>query len=211
MPPLTPTRTRATGEFCLWSAALLRVGVLDLALGDFLEGHRQVVLRPGLDQRRRDLERPLAELVVVVVDLPRALGGDYHERVARVHVLEQVVDLRVDHGREMVPAALRASLTRPTSSSVARSSSSLMTTWSNSPACCRWRCASARRSPISPALSVARSRSRRSSSANVGASTKIVTAPGTSSRTRSAPSVSRSRSGALPFARIRSISDRGVP
>src|SRR3954447_17135664 len=54
----------------------LALGVLvdDLALGGLLEGHRQVVLRARLDQRRRELvERPLTELVVVVVDLPRAL------------------------------------------------------------------------------------------------------------------------------------------
>src|SRR5205823_1785592 len=54
-------------------------------------------------------------------------------------------------------------------------------------------------------------RSLRSSSSKVGASTKIVTAPGIVSCTRNAPSVSRSSSGTLPFAWIRSISERSVP
>src|SRR3954447_22983394 len=34
---------------------LLLVGVLDLALGNFLEGHRQVVLRARVDERREEL------------------------------------------------------------------------------------------------------------------------------------------------------------
>src|SRR5205085_7885830 len=79
--------------------ALVAVLVPELALGDLLQGHRQVVLRARLDERRRGLvERALAEHVVLVVDLPRALGGDDHERVARVHVLEQLVDAGMDHG-----------------------------------------------------------------------------------------------------------------
>jgi hypothetical protein len=50
---------------------VLAVLVLQLAGGDFLEGDREVVLRAGLDHRRRELvERPLAEVVVVRVDLP---------------------------------------------------------------------------------------------------------------------------------------------
>ena len=62
--------------------ALYAVAVLDLALGDFLEGDREVVLRARVDHRRRELlERALAEVVVVRVDLARALGGDDHARV----------------------------------------------------------------------------------------------------------------------------------
>src|SRR5215216_445361 len=113
---------------------LFGVAVLDLALADFLERHGQVVLRAGLHERRRHLERALAELVVVVVDLPSALGGDDDERVPRVDALEQLIDLRMDHGREMVPVDASASWTRPASSSAARSRSSFTTTWSNSPA-----------------------------------------------------------------------------
>ena len=74
---------------------VLAVVVLDLARGDFLEGDRQVVLRAGLDHRRRELvERPLAEVVVVRVDLARALGGDEHGGVVGVDVLEELVDAR---------------------------------------------------------------------------------------------------------------------
>ena len=57
-------------------ALLAFVRVLDLALGDFFEGHRQVVLGARLHERRRVVvERALAELVVVVVDLPRAISS----------------------------------------------------------------------------------------------------------------------------------------
>src|SRR5919109_5230019 len=85
---------------------LLRVGVLDLALRGLLKRHRQIVLRPRLDERGQELiERAFAELVVVVVDLPSTLRSDDHERVARVDVLEQAVDAGMDHGREMLPAA----------------------------------------------------------------------------------------------------------
>src|SRR6478672_9691749 len=79
----------------------LAVVVLDLARRDFLEGDRQVVLRAGLDHRGRELvERPLAEVVVVAVDLAGALGGDDHGRVVRVDVLEQLVDARGDHAAQ---------------------------------------------------------------------------------------------------------------
>src|SRR5216684_9382202 len=73
---------------------LLAVGVLELALGDLLESHRQVVLRARLDERRRGVleAHALTELVVVVVDLAGTLGGDDHERIARVDVLEQLID-----------------------------------------------------------------------------------------------------------------------
>src|SRR4029453_2981504 len=55
---------------------LLAVAVLDLPGGDLLEGDLEVVLRPRLDHRRRVLvEGPLAEVVVVGVDLAGALRG----------------------------------------------------------------------------------------------------------------------------------------
>src|SRR5215813_15351725 len=102
MPPVTPSRTRLTAALC---PGLPAVVVRDLALGDLLEGKRQVVLRAGLDERRRELvEGALAELVVVVVDLPRALGGDDHERVARVDLVHQLVDAWMNHGCVMVAA-----------------------------------------------------------------------------------------------------------
>src|SRR3954468_23624504 len=84
----------------------LLVRVLDLALRDLFERHRQVVLRSRLDEWGQELvERAFAELVVVVVDLPGTLRGHDHEGVARVNVVEQFVDAGVDHGSEMVPAA----------------------------------------------------------------------------------------------------------
>src|SRR4249919_425087 len=101
---------------------------LDLALGDFLEGHRQVVLGARLDERRELVERPLPELVVVVVDLSGALRGDDDQRVARIHVVQQFVDSRRDHGRLMVPAAATSRSTISSSSWVARGTSSLSTT-----------------------------------------------------------------------------------
>src|SRR6476659_1445852 len=61
------------------------------------------------------------------------------------------------------------------------------------------------RSPISPSLSLARSRSRRSSS-GIGAVMKIVTAPGTSSFTFNAPSVSSSSTGSFPASWLRTNS-----
>src|SRR6059058_371831 len=135
--------------------ALAPVLVAQLALGDLLQGHGQVVLRARLDERRRRLvERALAEHVVVVVDLARALGGDDHERVARVHVLEQLVDAGMDHGRAMVPAPSSARRTISSTSLTARSSSSFTTTWSkrsSRSSCCR---ATSTRTPISPVLSV---------------------------------------------------------
>src|SRR6185312_7625384 len=96
---------------------LLLIGVLDLALRNLFERHRQVVLRTRLDERGQELvERAFAELVVVVVDLPGALRGHDHERVARVHVVQQFVDAGMDHGSRMVPAAeapLAVPLQRP--------------------------------------------------------------------------------------------------
>src|SRR5919202_3032866 len=101
MPPVIPRRTRATQGSLV---ALRAVRVRDLALRDFLVGHRQIVLRPRLDERRREIvERPLAELMVIVVDLPGALGRHDHERVAGVDLLEQIVDLRIAHVPRSVP------------------------------------------------------------------------------------------------------------
>src|SRR3954465_7333724 len=102
MPPLTPSRRRAT-------CPVLAVLVLDLARGDFLERDRQVVLADGLDHRRRELvERPLAQVVVVRVDLSRALGGDEDRRVVGVDVVEQLVDAGADHAPS-VPRTIPAS------------------------------------------------------------------------------------------------------
>src|SRR5918911_2054854 len=112
MPPVTP-RSRRTRD-------LAAVAVLDLALGDLLEGDGQVVLGGGVDHRRGELlERALAEVVVVGVDLTGALGRDDHARVGRVDVLEEAVDAGGDHVHILertrrssaCPASSRRSLT----------------------------------------------------------------------------------------------------
>src|ERR1039457_22791 len=164
MPPVTPSRTLIAGMVPA-RGLLLRVVVDDLALGDLFEGHRQVVLRARLDQRRRKLvERPLAQLVVVVVDLPGALGRDDHQRVAGIDLLHQFVDAGMNHGRGMVAVALSSRATISDRRSAAAARSSFTTTWSNSPRSVSCLCAVSIRSSITPELSVARSRKRRSSS-----------------------------------------------
>src|SRR4051794_27274707 len=125
MPPVTPSRIRLMPEVCRLPLVL----VDDLALGDFFEGHRQIILRARLDQRRRELvERPLTELVVVVVDLARALGRDDHEGVARVDLIHEFIDAGMDHGRGMVAVAANSRATISANSSAARSRSSFSTT-----------------------------------------------------------------------------------
>src|SRR5438445_8864708 len=104
---------------------VLLVGVLDLALGDLLQGHGQVVLRARLDERRELVEGALTELVVVVVDLACTLRGDDDQRVARVNVVEQLVDAGVDHGRLMLPAAANSRWTISSNPRVACPRSSL--------------------------------------------------------------------------------------
>src|SRR5919206_4738272 len=102
MPPLTPRRMRAMRGLGLGApsrrAPLAPVAILDLAARDLLEGDGQVVLGAGVDHRGRELlEGALAEVVVVAVDLPRALGGDDHAGVRRVDVLQKAVYARRDH------------------------------------------------------------------------------------------------------------------
>src|SRR5258707_14850526 len=112
MPPETPRRIRAMPGSVptkLW--AFLELGavvVRQKSLRDLLHRHREVVLGAGLHERRRIVvEGALAELVVIVVDLPGTLGRDDDERIARVNMGEQIVDGGIDHGRDMVPAGAR--------------------------------------------------------------------------------------------------------
>src|SRR3954467_11236919 len=103
------------------TATALAVAVLQLACSNLFEGDLQVVLRAGLDHGRRVLvESALAEVVVVGVDLPRALGGDENSRVVRVHLLEKLVQSWLDQGGHILAAS-------STSSRKARSWSSLTT------------------------------------------------------------------------------------
>src|SRR3990172_8412122 len=115
MPPVTPSRIRRPRRTLAVislppGAAGARSGLLDpdalgalgvdLALGDLLEGDRErLVAQTRLDERRHELGTALAELVVVGVDLPRALGRECHQRVLGVDLRKEVVDLRLDHGR----------------------------------------------------------------------------------------------------------------
>src|SRR4026209_505664 len=97
MPPLVPSRILAIRypyrETRPYGRSLDTVARLDLALRDLFERDREVVLGRRVHHRRRKLlEDPLAERVVVVVDLPRPLRRDDHRRVVRVHVLEQTID-----------------------------------------------------------------------------------------------------------------------
>src|SRR5690242_20784505 len=131
MPPHTPSRRRtevAEGGWAPGSSFLSAIPVRDLARGDFLERDRQVVLGGGVDHRRRELlEGALAEVVVVAVDLTRALGGDDHAGVRRVDVFQQTVYAGRNHVAES-----RALLTTRSNSSAASSSRSLWTTCANS-------------------------------------------------------------------------------
>src|SRR3954466_348241 len=111
---------------------LLRVVVGEEPLGDLFHRHGEVILRAGLHERRRIVvEGAFAELVVIVVDLTSALGRDDDKRIARINVLEQVVDAGIDHCRVMVPAGTTSPRTSSVSSPTARSRSSFSTTRSN--------------------------------------------------------------------------------
>src|SRR5436853_7898927 len=98
MPPVTPRRTRRPASGLLDANSVRTFGA-DVALGDLLEGDRQslVAETAGLDERRNELAAALAELVVIGVDLASAFRGDDHERVLRVDLRQQIVDLRFDH------------------------------------------------------------------------------------------------------------------
>src|SRR3954451_3971459 len=111
----------------MYPPLLRAVSDLDLVAREFLESDLQIVLRTRLDHRRRVLvERALAEVVVVRVDLASALGSGQDDGVVRVVVgaLKKSVESWLDHGLVMVA-------TRPESSCTAASRSSLTTTWSN--------------------------------------------------------------------------------
>src|SRR6478735_1687641 len=91
MPPHTPRRMRGMRD-------RLAVAVRDLAGRDFLERDRQVVLRRGVHHRgRKLLERPLAEIVVVGIDLAGTLSGNDHAGVRGINMLEQAVYARRNH------------------------------------------------------------------------------------------------------------------
>src|SRR3954453_18954046 len=124
MPPVTPSRILAMRGLV---AGQLPVLVPELAVRDLFERDGEVVLRGRLDHRRRELvERPLAQVVVIGVDLARALGGDDHTGVVGVDLLHELVDARADHYWCRLARTIASS--RPTASS----RRSLTTTWANS-------------------------------------------------------------------------------
>src|SRR5690348_5859404 len=104
-------------------SALAAVAVLQLARGDLLEGDLEVVLRTGLDHRRRVLvESSLTEVVVVRVDLAGALGGHQNTRVMRVDTVEERVESRLDHEESPRGCSSQRVATSPASRSTASSS-----------------------------------------------------------------------------------------
>src|SRR3954454_10235875 len=209
MPPVTPRRILATES----PYPLPAVAVLDLVGGGLLEGDLEVVLRLGVHHGRRVLvEGPLPEVVVVRVDLARALGRDDHARVVRVDSFQQFVQARLDHSvapsGDCRPTTLAASCT---SSSVARSRSSFSITCLNSGRAASSSRARARRRSISAGASVLRPTSRSRSASSDGGAMKTWVASGSASRTCRAPSTSISSSSPRPASRARSTSERGVP
>src|SRR4051794_41155634 len=96
MPPLTPRTT--CRPFMPGGRSDLRFELLERqrVLVDLTQGHRQrLLLHVGRYERADVLEQTLAELGVVGVDLPRALGGVDDERVLALDLVEQLVDGRV--------------------------------------------------------------------------------------------------------------------
>ena len=62
--------------------------------------------RPGSTSGPTYSRMPVAELVVVVVDLPRALGGVDHQRVLARRAVQQLVDGRVGDAQRRVVSAV---------------------------------------------------------------------------------------------------------
>src|SRR6478736_4564225 len=82
MPPATPTMIRLCSVVTRRGPRLLALGVLEQVFVDFTERDRQrLLLQAGLDQWADILEDAVAQLVVVVVDLARPLGGVDHQRI----------------------------------------------------------------------------------------------------------------------------------
>src|SRR3954454_15017706 len=172
MPPVTPRRILATAV----SYPLPAVAVLDLVGGDLLERDLEVVLRLGVHHRRRVLvERPLAEVVVVRVDLTRPLGRHEHARVVRVDAVQQLIQAGLDHsvapseGSAVRPSMVAA---RSSSSCTARSRSSFTITRLNSCRAASSSFARASRRSITSGASVMRPSSRLRSVSSLGGAMK---------------------------------------
>src|ERR1700757_1837513 len=105
MPPETPTMTRLRST--ARRALLLALGVFEQVAVDLAQRDGQrLFLQPGLDQRTNVFEDALAELVVVVVDLPRPLGRVDHEGVFTRDTVQQFIDGWVGDPERGVVSAL---------------------------------------------------------------------------------------------------------
>src|SRR5215813_2161205 len=177
MPPATPSTTRgaAAGRMSALDRLRGQQAAVDLAQRD----RERLLLRRGLHQRADVLQQALAELAVVGVDLAGTLGGEDHQRVLGLGLVQQLVDgwvgdaLRVgDSSRhELTPkrtqwVACKAS--NPSRSSAACSTKWLTIVTSNSGSAASSSCAWSRRARIVSGSSVPRPISRRSSSSQLG-------------------------------------------
>src|SRR6478672_6576204 len=109
--------------------ALGAVLVFELALGELLERHREVVpLGVHLDHRRRVLaEAALSEVVEVAVDLTGALRRDDDGGVMGIAVLQELVYAWFDHSAAESSDRPSSARTIPSNSAAARPRSSLTT------------------------------------------------------------------------------------
>src|SRR5919201_3591202 len=111
IPPVTPSRTRRSPSGPATppgTPALLGLGGFqpleaDLALGDLLEGDGERLGPQALHQGRDELPAAFAKLAVVGVDLAGPLGGQDHQRIPRVDLVQQLVDLGLDHVKASSP------------------------------------------------------------------------------------------------------------
>src|SRR5690606_23588563 len=85
------------------SPGLFAFGVLEQVGVDLAKRYRQrLLVQTRLDQRPDVFEDAVAELVVVVVDLPGALGGEDDQRVLARHPFEKFVDGRIGEAQRGV-------------------------------------------------------------------------------------------------------------
>src|SRR3954451_5825559 len=257
MPPETPRTTRLS--FSSGGSGLARVGGRGLGCGllgcqlgrvDVLAGQQVVVdlaerdrerllLDVGVDEGADLLEQPLAELGVVGIDLPGALGAVEDQLVLAVGLGEQVVDggvgdtLGIDvggrHARSLLvsvgasvgvgdargsrcqePGPASSSI-KDTNSSAAAGTSRLTMLASNSVLAASSSRAVARRRSRSASSSVPRPTSRRTSSSHEGGARKTISASGMAACTWRAPCRSISSIASRPDASASSSGPRGVP
>src|SRR4051812_14490639 len=229
MPPLTPRTT--CRSLISRGRSDLRLELLEgqRVLVDLTQRHRQrLLLHVGRDERADVLEKTLAELGVVGVDLPGSLRRVDHERVLALDLVEQLVDRRVGdafgigggagHALPLsrafvigVQASSQPARMSRTSCSAASSTEVLTIVASNSSSAASSIRAVSSRAWTTSGDSVPRPLSRRSSSSQLGGARKTSSASGSSCRTRRAPCTSISSRTESPAASRSSTGRRGVP